>query len=232
MTRIAIIPARGGSKRIPNKNVKIFIDKPILHYSINAATESGLFDEIMVSTDDDKIKQIALECGAKVPFMRSKRNSDDYATTIDVLLEVLESYQKLGVDFEFGCCIYPTAVFINSNLLKNTFDKLVSEKYDTVFPVLRYSFPIQRALRINSNDRVELLHPEFLNTRSQDLDESYHDAGQFYWFKSDVLRNKAKLWTNNSGVEIISEMHAQDIDNQSDWEIAEFKYQFLRNDHQ
>lgn len=230
MTNIAIIPARGGSKRIPRKNVRDFLGKPILYYSIKAAIESGLFDEIMVSTDDDEIKQIAIQYGAKVPFKRSLRNSDDYATTIDVLIEVLDSYEKYEKKFDFGCCIYPTAVFADSNLLKKTFTKLVSEDYDTVFPVLKYSYPIQRALKINDKNRIEIINPEYLKARSQDLEEAYHDAGQFYWFRPDILKSKTKIWTNNSGVEIISEMHAQDIDSLSDWELAEYKYQFIRNE--
>lgn len=230
MTNIAIIPARGGSKRIPRKNVRDFLGKPILYYSIKTAIESGLFDEIMVSTDDDEIKQIAIQYGAKVPFKRSLRNSDDYATTIDVLIEVLDSYEKSGKKFDFGCCIYPTAVFADSNLLKKTFTKLVSEDYDTVFPVLKYSYPIQRALKINDKNRIEIINPEYIKARSQDLEEAYHDAGQFYWFRPDILKSKTKIWTNNSGVEIISEMHAQDIDSLSDWELAEYKYQFMRNE--
>lgn len=227
--KVAIITARGGSKRIPRKNIKPFLGKPIIAYSIKAALNSGVFDEVMVSTDDDEIASIAKESGAVVPFMRSEKNADDYATTIDVIIEVLDTYKSKGVNIDYGCCIYPTAPFISAELLKEAHDKLVRQDMDTVFPVLQFSFPIQRAVKLNSDDRIEMFQPEHLFSRSQDLEKAFHDAGQFYWFKSVVLLESKKLWTDNTGVVILDEMQAQDIDTLEDWRIAEFKYKMMLN---
>ncbi len=229
MKTIAIIPARGGSKRIPRKNIKDFLGKPIITYSIEAALESKLFDEVMVSTDDEEIAEIAKSYGAIIPFMRGKRNSNDFATTVDVIVEVLQEYRKQGKTFEYGCCIYPTAPFVNKLLLENALNKFVSENLDSVFPVLPFSFPIQRAVRLVKENKIEMFHSEHLLSRSQDLEKAYHDAGQFYWFKTEIIFKKEKLWTDNSGGIIISELEAHDIDNMEDWKIAEFKYKVLNN---
>lgn len=227
MKRIAIIPARGGSKRIPRKNIKPFQGLPIIAYSIKLALDSDLFDEVMVSTDDHEIAEIARSYGAQVPFIRSPKNSDDFATTADVLIEVLDHYKKEGTDFDIGCCIYPTAPLIKVELLKETFSKL-EEGFDSVFPVLNFSYPIQRCLEFE-NGKIQMVWPEHLNSRSQDLKERYHDAGQFYWFKVEKFRNSLTLFTDNSGAVPISEMDAQDIDNLSDWKVAELKYQLNQN---
>lgn len=227
MKKVAIITARGGSKRIPRKNIKPFLGKPIIAYSIEAALSSELFDEVMVSTDDEEIAQIAKRYGASVPFMRSDKNADDYATTIDVIVEVLENYQSQGESFDYGCCIYPTAPLISAELLEEAYKKLIANHFDTVFPVLRFSFPIQRAVKVDKNSKMTMFQPEHLSTRSQDLEPAYHDAGQFYWFKSNALLTRKKLWTDNTGVIEISEMKAQDIDTIEDWEIAEFKYKMM-----
>lgn len=227
MRKLAIIPARGGSKRIPRKNIKNFLGKPIIAYSIQAAIESKLFDEVMVSTDDDEIAVIAQEYGAKVPFFRSAQNADDQATTFDVISEVLNSYKEDNKHFEKACCIYPTAPFASASTLIKFYEFLDESIFDCVFPVLRYGYPIQRALRIKEQERVEMLHPENLNTRSQDLEPTYHDAGQFYWFRTEPLMKVGALWSNNTGVKVIDEMLAQDIDNEEDWKIAEFKYRIL-----
>lgn len=224
MGNIAIIPARGGSKRIPKKNIKSFFGKPIIAYSILAAISSGLFDEVMVSTDDEEIELVAKEYGAMVPFMRSKKNADDYATTTDVLVEVIEQYKSLGHSFEHGCCIYPTAPFVTENTLNESYQLLVKEGYDSVFPVLPFTYPIQRALKISNDKRVKMFNPEYLDSRSQDLEHAYHDCGQFYWFKTNVVVESRRLWTNNSGAIILSELEAHDIDNLEDWKIAEFKF--------
>jgi len=228
MNNIAIIPARGGSKRIPRKNIKLFLGKPIIAYSIEAAFKSDLFKEVMVSTDDEEIATLARQLGAKVPFMRSAENADDFATTVDVLLEVIQIYKERGKSYDYGCCIYPTAPFVSADLLKRAYDKLVTEKLDTVFPVLKYSFPIQRALRINPEQKVEMWQSGHLTTRSQDLEPAYHDAGQFYWFQTAALCNKQQLLTDNTGGMLLSEMDAHDIDNLEDWGLAELKYKALK----
>jgi N-acylneuraminate cytidylyltransferase len=228
MKILAIITARGGSKRIPRKNIKPFLGKPIMAYSIESAINSGLFGEVMVSTEDDEIAAIAEEFGAKVPFKRSRKNADDFATTADVIMEVLESYEELGQSFDFAICIYPTAPFVSADLLIKGFELLTKGNYDTVFPAMRFGFPIQRAIKLNVENRIEMLQPEHLRTRSQDLEQTYHDCGQFYWLNVEKFKQKQEIWTDNSGILILSEMEAHDIDNLEDWEIAEFKYQLLQ----
>ncbi len=228
MANIAIIPARGGSKRIPRKNIKDFLGKPIIAYSIEAALNSKLFEEVMVSTDDVEIAEIAKQYGAKVPFIRSEKNSNDFAATVDVLFEVINQYKILDKNFINACCIYPTAPFVTSDILNKGYEKMITGNYDTVFSVLRYSFPIQRALKV-VDDKVKMFYPEFLESRSQDLEPSFHDAGQFYWFKTSVLETHNKLWTDNTGKIEIDELKAQDIDNETDWKLAELKYELLQN---
>lgn len=228
--KIAIIPARGGSKRIPRKNIKSFLGKPIIAYSIETALKSKLFDEVMVSTDDEEIAAIAKKYGANVPFLRSAENANDFATTVDVLLEVLESYKAIGQSFDFGCCMYPTAPFVTTNLLSDAYAKLAEDKLDVVFPALRFSFPIQRAMKVNPTNRIELFQPEHLSTRSQDLEPAFHDSGQFYWFDIEALQAKGKLWTDNTGIVVLSEMDAHDIDTLEDWQVAEFKYKIRLNE--
>jgi N-acylneuraminate cytidylyltransferase len=229
MRKLAIIPARGGSKRIHKKNIKYFLDKPIISYSIEAALLSGLFDEVMVSTDDEEIAKVALSFGAKVPFFRSEKNSDDYATTIDVITEVINEYKKIGEEFEYTCCIYPCAPLLSKTKLIESFQKLISFNLDCVFPIVRYGFPIQRAVKIDNGNLIKMFHPEFMQTRSQDLEASYHDVGQFYFFKTqEILKNK-KLWTENTGFIELTEIESQDIDNLVDWDLAELKYKLIRN---
>lgn len=225
MRNICIIPARGGSKRIPKKNIKNFLGKPIIAYSIDAAINSNLFDEVMVSTDDIEIAEIAKKYGAKVPFMRSVKNSDDFATTFDVIEEVVNCYKELAVEFDNFCCIYPCAPFVTSVILLKTFDHLIENKFDIVFPIIGYSFPIQRALRVDQG-KVSMIQKKNLNVRSQDLEELFHDAGQFYWGSLHKLMINKKLYNNNTGGFVISELNAQDIDNETDWKLAELKYRF------
>lgn len=228
MNNLCIIPARGGSKRIPKKNIKVFLGKPIIAYSIEAALKSQLFDEVMVSTDDIEIAEIAKKYGAKVPFMRSKKNSDDFATTYDVIEEVLLKYKEIGVEFINSCCIYSCAPFVTSTKIKESYNVLIKCNYDTVFPVMQFSFPIQRALKIK-NEKIQMFNPEHLTTRSQDLEKSYHDAGQFYWLNNKEIKKHKKLLTANSGAIIISELDGQDIDNETDWKLAELKYKLINN---
>lgn len=227
MSNIAIIPARGGSKRIPRKNIKYFLGKPIIAYSIQTALESKLFDEVMVSTDDEEIAEIAKSYGASVPFMRSANNANDHASTVDVLKEVLSKYSNKNISFRYSCCIYATAPFVTKEKLISAFDILLNNKYDTVAPVMPYSFPVQRGLKMKEG-KVRFAYPEYMNSRSQDLDTLYHDAGQFYFFDTQSILEKGTLWTNNTGGVIISELEAQDIDSELDWRLAELKYRLLR----
>lgn len=226
MSSLAIITARGGSKRIPRKNIKGFLGKPILAYSVEAAIQAGCFDEVMVSTDDQEIANIAQKHGATVPFFRSAETSNDYATTKDVVLEVLEEYEKMGKQIDQLCCIYPTAPFLKSNTLKNAMDLLNEENADSVIPVVAYSFPPQRSLVIR-NGKTEFLHPEHSLTRSQDLETYYHDCGQFYCLNTQqFLKHKFLIMPNTYPI-ILDEMEVQDIDNLTDWKLAELKYQIL-----
>ncbi len=226
MKKLAIITARGGSKRIPRKNIKDFLGKPIIAYSIETALKSGLFDEVMVSTDDDEIAEVAKKYGASVPFMRSNKNSDDFSTTADVILEVLSHYDIN--EYKYACCIYPTAPFISVQLLNEAFNKLKNDKLDSVFPIVSFGYPIQRSLKMDK-DKVCMVNPEFMNSRSQDLEKRYHDAGQFYFLDTKKFLEKNKLFTDNSGAIIIDELQVQDIDNEVDWKLAELKYKLLND---
>lgn len=228
MKKICIIPARGGSKRIPKKNIKNFLGKPIIAYSIEAALSSQLFDEVMVSTDDMEIAKVAKRYGANVPFYRSPQASDDYATTVQVLAEVLQMYNQAGQKFDIACCIYPTAPFVTSKILSEGNRRLKYGGYDSVFPVLCYSYPIWRSLKIERSKAV-MNWPEYLDSRSQDLLPAFHDAGQFYWFRIDKFFVSGKVFTENSGVIELSELEAQDIDSEKDWKLAELKYKLLYN---
>ena len=225
---IAIITARGGSKRIPRKNIRPFCGRPIIEYSIKAAIESGCFSEVMVSTDDDEIASIAKAYGASIPFMRSASTSDDYATTVEVLREVLKNYENIGKSFSYGCCIYPTAPFVTSKILKESMHELIEKNLDCVLPIVKFSFPIQRSFRLE-NDLVEYAQPEYARTRSQDLEFMYHDVGQFYCFDTKKLLANNNLITSNTKGVLISEMTAQDIDTEDDWKLAEMKWQILNN---
>ncbi|MRX38757.1 pseudaminic acid cytidylyltransferase [Flavobacterium sp. LC2016-23] len=228
MTNLCIIPARGGSKRIPRKNIKLFLGKPIIAYSIEAAISSGLFEEVMVSTDDSEIAEVAKKYGAIVPFLRSDKTSNDFATTFDVIEEVLENYKKIDKCFTVVCCLYACAPFVTSQKLSESLEILDSNSYDSVFPVIPFGFPIQRSLKFEGN-KINFFYPEFSLSRSQDLEKSYHDAGQFYWMKIDKCLKQKKILTENTGSIIISEMEGQDIDNEVDWKLAELKYELLQN---
>lgn len=228
ISKIAIIPARCGSKRIPRKNIKDFLGKPIIAYSIDAAIKSELFDDVMVSTDDLEIANIAKKYGANIPFMRSGKNSDDFASTSDVLLEVIDEYQKYNKSFEYCCCIYPAAPFISSNLLIESYKKLYNGRFDSLIPVVKFGYPIHRALRIKNN-YLEFIYPENIKKRSQDLETSYHDAGMFYWFKTEKFLKEKDLFSNNSTYVDIPESQCQDIDNDEDWKLAEMKYNKMNN---
>lgn len=224
--RLAIITARGGSKRIPGKNIKSFCGQPILAYSIQAAVTSGLFDTVMVSTDDEKIAEIAKQYGAEVPFYRSEQTSGDFATTNDVLLEVLEEYEKRGRSFDLAVCIYPTAPFVTAKKLEDAVALLEESDADTVIPVVAFSYPPQRAMVVEDG-RLVFKYPEYLDSRSQDLQPHFHDVGQFYVFRTEAFRKNRRLMVGNILPMVLSEMEVQDIDNPTDWEIAEMKYRLM-----
>ena len=227
MKSIAIIPARGGSKRIPGKNIRNFLGKPIISYSIEAALDCKIFSKVIVSTDDKDIKNIAVSYGAEVPFMRSRKNADDYATLTDVLIEVYHEYKNIGESFEYFCCILPTAPFVSSDDLIKSYKKIFKTDVDCVLSVSRFSYPIQRALQEKADGKLEMSLPEYKNTRSQDLKPMFHDAGQYYFIKSETLINEKTLFpVKTSGIEV-DELRVQDIDTETDWKIAEIKYKLL-----
>lgn len=227
MSAIAIITARGGSKRIPGKNKKEFLGKPIMCYSIEAALASGLFEEVMVSTDDEEIAQIARDAGASVPFMRSEATANDYATTDDVLLEVLAEYEKRGRTFEYMACLYPTAPFVTGEKLRAALQLLIKEEAAGVMPVVQFSFPPQRGMAVRDG-RLEYCYPENAMKRSQDLEAVYHDCGQFYFYQTEKYRAcKGDLEEGYVPI-VVPETEVQDIDNLSDWKIAEMKYQMMK----
>ena len=229
MKKIAIITARGGSKRIPRKNIREFCGKPILAYSIEAAVESGVFDTVMVSTDDEEIAGIARQYGAEVPFFRSEKTAGDYATTNDVLLEVLEEYEKREECFEAACCIYPTAPFVTAEKLRNAVEQLLAGDADTLIPVVAFSYPPQRAMIVKEG-RLVFEYPQYLDSRSQDLEPHYHDAGQFYVFRTKSFRKNRKLMVGNILPMVLPETEVQDIDDWTDWEIAQIKYRMMRGE--
>ena len=222
---IAIITARGGSKRIPNKNIRPFLGKPILYYSIEAALESELFNEVMVSTDSEVIAELATKAGANVPFLRSAKNADDFASTADVLIEVLNQYKQKGRAFELGCCIYPTAPFVTAAKLKKANKIILDKKADSVIPVTRFSFPIWRSFKIE-DDKLIYNWPENANKRSQDLPTAFHDCGQFYFFDIAKFMDIKRLVSAQTYSIEVPESEVQDIDNEEDWKIAEIKYSF------
>ena len=228
MSSVAIITARGGSKRIPKKNIKEFCGKPIIAYSIEAALESQVFDEVMVSTDSKEIKEVAEQYGARVPFLRSEATSNDYATTADVLEEVLTTYNKLGKQFDAFACIYPTAPFITAEKLAEAM-QLISDA-DAVISVVRFSFPPQRAFVVRDGS-VQFQYPEFERARSQDLEPIYHDCGQFYICNTQKFLEKHSLILPKTKPYILPDEEVQDIDTMSDWEIAEAKYAVLHKEN-
>ncbi|MGQ0429828.1 MAG: pseudaminic acid cytidylyltransferase [Gammaproteobacteria bacterium] len=229
MNAIAIIPARGGSRRIPRKNLRGFHGQPILGYSIRTAHDCGLFAEIMVSTENDEIAEIARGFGATIPFRRSPATAGDFATTLDVLREVIAGYRAQGRQFETLCCLYPTAVLTDPETLKAGYT-LLSHSRDAacVVPVVRYGHPVQRALAIRGG-RLAPLQPEFTSTRSQDLEPTYHDAGQWYWMRTRTLDDPDFAILGPATVPLVLDaMQVQDIDDEQDWAMAEAKYTLLR----
>ena len=226
MRTVAIITARGGSKRIPRKNIKEFCGKPIIEYSIDAALKAGIFDEVMVSTDDAEIALIAEKAGAKVPFFRSAENSNDFATTAEVVDEVLQDYMARGERFDLACCIYPTAPFVTAEAIKTAMETLEREMADVCIPVVKFSFPPQRCVVVNEG-RLVPKWPECMKMRSQDLEPYYHDCGQFYCLNVEAFLEQKVIWMKDIVPFIQDESTVQDIDTIEDWKIAELKYKIM-----
>ena len=220
--RIAIIPARGGSKRIPRKNIKQFGGLPMIAWSIRAAIASQCFERIIVSTDDDEIAQVAIAHGAEVPFMRPPELSDDHTGTIPVIAHAVEWQNAHGPSASDVCCIYATAPFVSATDIQHGHQVLQNSGADYAFSVTSYAFPIQRAIRITSNQRVQMFEPEHFNTRSQDLVEAWHDAGQFYWGRAQAWLAHQPLFTEAAAPVAIPRYRVQDIDTREDWERAEW----------
>lgn len=229
MKRLAIIPARKGSKRLPLKNIKPFYGKPIMQYSINAALQSGLFDEVMVSTDDEEFAEIAKSFGATIPFLRSKENANDTAILADVVIEVIQHYRKQGQEFDAICMLLPTAPFISGERLSEAYDVLNEGNFDSVTTLIPYAVPIQTAFKLSGNKKVEMMHPEIYGMRTQDMETTYYDAGQFYWMRPESVERRRKISCDNTGAIILSEFEAHDIDTEEDWNLAELKYKYLEN---
>jgi len=221
MKNVAIIPARGGSKRIPRKNIKNFHGKPMMAWPIEAAQKSELFDRIIVSTDDEEIAQVARDYGAEIPFMRPKELADDYTGTNAVVKHALEWLRENDYFAQYACCIYATAPFIKVEYLQAGYEKLLSSGKDYVFSVTNFPFPIQRAIRVNSKDEVEPFFSEHMSSRSQDLEEAFHDAGQFYWGKTEAYLHETSFFDSTTSPLVIPRQFVQDIDTIEDWKLAE-----------
>jgi N-acylneuraminate cytidylyltransferase len=226
--RLCVIPARGGSKRIPRKNIKEFYGQPIISYSIKAARASKCFDRIIVSTDDAEIAEVAKSFGADVPFLRPKHLSDDYAGTGAVTKHAIEWFEAKGHAISDVCCIYATAPFVQSESIAKAHLKMEQEKADYCFTVTNFAAPIQRALKITKNNRLDMFYPEAYVQRSQDLDEAWHDAGQFYWGKSAAFKQQKIIFSEDSTPYVLESYLVQDIDTLEDWKRAELMYQVLK----
>lgn len=224
--RLAVIPARGGSKRIPRKNIKLFHGKPLIAYAIHAAIASGIFDHVIVSTDDREIAQIARDYGAQVPFDRPPELADDLTPTVPVIAHAIQSCINLGWDVQEVCCIYPGVPFISTNDLCMAHERLLESGAHYVFPITSFPSPIQRALRRLTNGAVSPFQPEYAATRTQDLEPGYFDVGQFYWGKASAWLQELNLHLNAVTL-IIPEWRVVDIDTSADWERAELLYAMM-----
>ncbi len=230
--KMAIIPARGGSKRIPRKNIKLFYGKPMIAYSIEAAIESGCFDKVIVSTDDHEIAEVAKEYGAEVPFMRPQNIADDYATTMDVIQHAVQWCEQQKLPITYICCLYATAPFVQAKDLKKGWEIVQQPDVKYAFSATTFPFPIQRAIKISNSGNVSMFSPEYELTRSQDLEESYHDAGQFYWGEVDAFKQKLAIFDQQSRCVMLPRKQVQDIDTPEDWDFAEilFSMQMRENE--
>lgn len=221
---IAIIPARGGSKRIPGKNIKMFCGKPMIGYAIECARATGIFDRIVVSTDSDDVARVAEDFGAEVPFRRPADIADDFATTAAVLEHAVETLRQ-DISFDYFCCIYATAVFMRAEDLLAGYDLIRREDATSVFPITSFAAPIFRAFRLKDDGRVEFIWPENRDTRSNDLPEAYHDAGQFYWLSVDRFLRERVIYGPGSLPVILPRHRVHDIDTPEDWRLAELAFQ-------
>ena len=231
-TRIAIIPARGGSKRIPRKNIKLFCAKPMIAWSIDAALQSGCFDQVIVSTDDQEIAEVARQYGATVPFMRPAELSDDHTGTVPVIQHAIEWVNAQGQPVEQACCLYATAPFVSAEDINRGLDILDATQSDYAFSVTSYAFPIQRAIRLNDEGRVQMFNPEYFNIRSQDLEEAFHDAGQFYWGTADAWLQGRMIFGTGSVPVPLPRHRVQDIDTPEDWVRAEWLFKAMQAEAQ
>jgi N-acylneuraminate cytidylyltransferase len=227
-SRVAIIPARGGSKRIPRKNIREFCGKPMIAWSIEAALSSGCFDRVIVSTDDDEIAEVAKKYGAEVPFVRSPELSDDHTGTIPVIRHAVDWLNQHGVLVEYACCIYATAPFIAVEDIQRGFRLMQQQSSDYAFSVTSYAFPIQRAICITPTDRIAMFSPEHFNTRSQDLEEAWHDAGQFYWGTAEAWLQERALFSEQAIPVKLPRHRVQDIDTPEDWSRAEWMFKAMQ----
>lgn len=225
--KLAVVPARGGSKRIPRKNIREFCGKPIIAWSIAAAKNAGIFDKVIVSTDDEEIASIARYYGAETPFIRPKDLADDFTGTNEVVKQAIQWFREQGELVEMACCIYATAPFVQPIYLTEGYNKLITSSKSFAFSVTTFPFPIQRALRINQEESVEAICPENINVRSQDLEEAYHDAGQFYWGTADAFIDGVVIYSSESIPIILPRYLVQDIDTLEDWKRAELMFQAL-----
>ena len=228
--RLCIIPARGGSTRIPRKNIKEFLGQPVIAYSIKAAIDSQYFDKVIVSTNDAEIAEVAKSFGASVPFMRPDELADDYASTIPVVKHAIEWFDDQGQSPSEVCCLYATAPFVRASTIRKAYEQMQSTQADYCFTATSFAFPIQRAIKITAENRVEMLYPEHLETRSQDLEESYHDAGQFYWGKAEAFKQQKPLFSKSATPYILPRYLVQDIDTLEDWKKAELMYKTIKKE--
>ena len=226
---IAIIPARGGSKRIPKKNIKDFFGKPLIAYSIEVALASNLFDKVIVSTDDEEIAKISKKYGAEVPFIRPPELSDDFTGTRDVINHTISYLEKQDEQYEYICTIYATAPLLQKEYLIQGYEKLKSSSAINSFSATTMPFPIQRTFKLDKNGRCEMFTPEYYMSRSQDLEEAYQDAGQFYWTKN--YQKSDKIMFGEDSIPIVLPRHlVQDIDTLEDWKRAEIMYRVLEEE--
>jgi len=225
--KLAVIPARGGSKRIPRKNIKLFCGKPMIAWSIEAALQSGCFDHIIISTDDAEIAEVAKQCGAQVPFIRPVELSDDHTGTTAVVAHAINWFAAQGNTPVQVCCLYATAPFVSVDDLRRGLTVLIDTGSDYAFTVTSYAFPIQRAIRITQVNRVEMFNPEHFNTRSQDLEEAYHDAGQFYWGRASAWQANKVIFGSDSVPVMLPRHRVQDIDTPEDWVRAEWLFKAI-----
>ena len=225
---LCVIPARGGSKRIPRKNIKSFNGKPIIAYSIEAALNSNCFDKVIVSTDDSEIAEVGQAYGAEVPFMRPDELANDYTGTLPVIKHAIEWFEQNQTRLDDVCCIYATAPFVQIETIKAAYQQLQDTAVDYCFAVTSFPFPIQRAVKITENQRLQMFYPDQFNTRSQDLEEAYHDAGQFYWGRAEAFKAQKPLFSEAASPYVLPRYMVQDIDTLEDWTRAEMMYQVIK----